>query len=91
VKEIDFISRIIVVRDGKGQKDRRTMLPKPLTVSLEVQMQEARRVHESDLRDGFGDVWLPHALERKDPNANRSGRGSTCSRRRTGAATLEAE
>lgn len=71
VKEIDFLSRLIVVRDGKGQKDRRTMLPKPLTESLEVQMQEARRAHESDLRDGFGDVWLPHALERKYPNAGR--------------------
>ena len=71
VKDIDSIPRIIVVREGKGDKDRRTMLPKPLIQLLEQQLEGVRRVHEKDMREGFGDVWLPHALERKYPNAGR--------------------
>jgi integron integrase len=71
VKDIDFMARLIVVRDGKGEKDRRTMLPKPLTEPIQQQLQEVRGVHAADLAAGFGDVWLPHALARKYPNAGR--------------------
>jgi integron integrase len=71
VKDIDFMARLIVVRDGKGEKDRRTMLPKPLTEPIQQQLQEVRGVHEADLAGGFGDVWLPYALSRKYPNAGR--------------------
>jgi integron integrase len=71
VKDIDFMARLIVVRDGKGEKDRRTMLPKPLTEPIQQQLQDVRGVHAADLAAGFGDVWLPHALARKYPNAGR--------------------
>ncbi len=49
VKDIDFIPRIIIVREGKGDKDRRTMLPKPLIQLLEQQLEGVRRVHEKDM------------------------------------------
>jgi len=71
VKDLDFAARIIVVRDGKGGKDRRTMFPKPLLDPLESHLAGVRRIHEKDLEEGFGEVWLPHALERKYPNAGR--------------------
>lgn len=71
VKDIDFTARLIVVRDGKREKDRRTMLPKPLTEPIQRQLQEVRGVHAADLAAGFGDVWLPYALARKYPNAGR--------------------
>ncbi len=71
VKDLDFVTRIIVIRDGKGQKDRRTMLPRPLAVPLEEQLVRVRNLHARDLEAGFGEVWLPSALERKYPNAGR--------------------
>jgi integron integrase len=74
VKDVDFGYRFIVVRDGKGAKDRRTMLPRSLEKSLKIQLELARSLHHRDLEDGFGAVWLPFALERKYPNANREWR-----------------
>lgn len=65
VKDVDFERHEIVVRQGKGAKDRRTMLPLTLVDSLRTQLAEARRVHERDLAAGFGRVWLPDALDRK--------------------------
>jgi integron integrase len=69
VKDIDFDRREITVRRGKGQKDRRVMLPDTIRNRLEAHLAEARRTHERDLAAGFGRVVLPDALERKFPNA----------------------
>jgi integron integrase len=69
VKDIDFGYRQIVVRDGKGAKDRVTMLPATLVEPLKAQLRCAKEMHERDLRDGYGDVELPHALARKYPRA----------------------
>ncbi len=69
IKDIDFASRAIIVRDGKGGKDRVTMLPDALTDALRRQVEDALRLHEADLRDGGGEVWLPAALARKYRNA----------------------
>src|SRR5690606_14445408 len=71
VKDVDFERNEIVVRNGKGGKDRRTVLPAALAVPLRAQVEQARVLHEADLRDGFGEAWLPHALSRKYPNAGR--------------------
>jgi integron integrase len=71
VKDVDFARNEITVRDGKGGKDRRTVLPKSLVEPLQREVERARRLHEDDLLDGFGAVALPHALARKYPNAPR--------------------
>ena len=71
VKDVDFQMRQIVVRDGKGEKDRVTMLPEKLVGPIEANLEKARALHEQDLREGFGEVYLPYALERKYPNAGR--------------------
>lgn len=71
VQDVDFVRREITVRQGKGGKDRRTMLPTLVAEALQGQLAEARRLHERDLGAGFGAVWLPHALDRKYPNAAR--------------------
>jgi hypothetical protein len=52
------------MRQGKGGKDRRTMLLAPVVDALQGQLAEARRLHGRDLAAGFGAVWLPHTLER---------------------------
>ena len=69
VKDIDFGYRQIMVRDGKGAKDRVTMLPLATVEPLRAQLVEARRLHERDLAEGYGDVELPDALARKYPRA----------------------
>ncbi len=69
VKDVDFGHRHIVVRDGKGAKDRVTLLPAPLEEPMKRQIARAREVHEQDLAMGYGTVELPHALERKYPRA----------------------
>jgi integron integrase len=71
VQDVDFLRREITVRHGKGGKDRRTMLPAMSIEPLQAQLAEAKRIHERDLRAGFGEVWLPHALTRKYRNAAR--------------------
>ena len=71
IKDVDFVARLLVVREGKGAKDRRTMLPETLQQPLRDQMEIARRVHRSDLAAGHGEVWLPDALERKYRSAAR--------------------
>jgi integron integrase len=71
VQDIDLARREILVRHGKGGKDRRTMLPISLEAPLRAQLSEAMRLHERDLTLGFGAVWLPDALARKYPNAPR--------------------
>jgi integron integrase len=69
VKDVDFGYRQLVVRDGKGAKDRVTMLPAPLAEPLKRQIAAAREVHERDLAAGHGVVELPHALARRYPRA----------------------
>lgn len=69
VKDIDCAMRQIVVRDGKGGKDRVTVLPDKLIAPLQLQLEKARTFHESDLEKGFGEVYLPYTLAQKYPNA----------------------
>ncbi len=71
IKDIDLERNQIVVREGKGQKDRITMLSVRLHEPLVRHLQAVRRLHEKDLREGYGSVYLPHALARKYPNASR--------------------
>jgi len=71
VQDVEFSRREILVRDGKGNKDRVTMLPVRLTGPLRDQIAHARELHRGDLADGFGAVWLPFALDRKYPRAAR--------------------
>ena len=61
-QSIDFEYNQIMVRDGKGQVDRITVLPKTLIEPLQTQLKKARRIHEKDLQEGFGKVYLPNAL-----------------------------
>ncbi|MBW1697061.1 MAG: tyrosine-type recombinase/integrase [Deltaproteobacteria bacterium] len=71
VKDIDFDYRQITVRDGKGKKDRVTMLPKMIEVPLHQHLEKARIIHEQDLKEGYGEVYLPFGLERKYRQANK--------------------
>jgi integron integrase len=71
VKDIDFGYCHINVRDGKGFKDRQTMLPISIVEALQSQLQRAKKLHQQDLSDGFGEVFLPNALEKKYSNLNR--------------------
>lgn len=68
-KDVDFERNEILVRQGKGAKDRRTMLPRSLREPLQAQLAEAARIHQRDLAAGFGRVWMPDALARKFPGA----------------------
>jgi len=69
IKDIDFDRNQITVRSGKGQKDRVTMLPEQLKPLLKEHLERARFLHEQDLKNGVGEVYLPFALVRKYPNA----------------------
>jgi integron integrase len=71
VKDIDFERRQITVRDGKGAKDRQVPLPDSVRDRLKSAVERVRILHEQDLVAGNGTVWLPHALSRKYPNAER--------------------
>ncbi|SFL27959.1 integron integrase [Rhodanobacter glycinis] len=71
VKDVDFERGEITVRDGKGAKDRHTMLPRSLIEPLRCELARVRQLHQADLQEGFGEVWLPHALARKYPAAPR--------------------
>jgi integron integrase len=72
VKDIDFAYKQIVVRDGKGNKDRVTVLPTIIIDNLKRHLQKTKILHERDLKTGFGSVYLPYALERKYKNADKS-------------------
>ena len=71
VKDVDFGYIQITVRDGKGQKDRVTMIPQKLVQPLQEHIDKVKYLHTKDIEDGFGEVYLPFALARKYPNANR--------------------
>jgi len=70
VKDVDFSLQQIVVREGKGDKDRRTMLPAAVVSDLQAHLQRVRDLHQRDLARGLGTVLLPTALERKLPAAS---------------------
>ena len=71
VKDVDFERRILLIRGGKGDKDRVTMLPASIVANLRAHLAERRRWHDKDLATGMADVELPHAIDRKYPNAGR--------------------
>ena len=71
VKDVDFGYRQILVRDGKGKRDRVTVLPEKLIEPLHQQLEWVKAQHHADLKQGLGQVYLPYALEKKYPNANR--------------------
>jgi len=71
VKDVDFARSEILVREGKGGKDRRVPLPRRLRDPLAAAVERVAVVHAADLARGLGDVWLPTALARKYPGAGR--------------------
>ncbi len=71
VKNVDFDYKQIVVRHGKGAKDRRTLLPEAAIEPLPAHLARVKALHEKDLAGGYGDVELPHALDINYPNAGR--------------------
>lgn len=74
VQDIDFSRNEILIRDGKGGKDRMTMLPESLKLPLQNHLKGIKALHENDLAAGWGRVQLPAALGRKYPNAPREWR-----------------
>ena len=71
VKDVDFDQRHLAVRDGKGAKDRITLLPQAVIPVIKDHLQRTRLIHQRDLRQGYGSVHLPYALARKFPDAPR--------------------
>jgi len=71
VKDLDFDQHLIIVRDGKGEKDRITMLPDSLMLPLRDHLRRVKMLHHRDVEEGYGAVYLPYALERKCPDAHR--------------------
>ncbi|TWI11871.1 integron integrase [Lysobacter ruishenii] len=71
VKDVDFARNEIIIREGKGAKDRHTVLPQSLVGPLQREVARSRALHDDDLRAGFGEAYLPRALQRKFPNAAR--------------------
>ena len=69
VQDVDFSMNAVTVRSGKGDKDRVTTFPPSLSEPLQVHLRRIKQVHEKDLADGFGEVYLPHGLARKYKNA----------------------
>ena len=72
VQDIDFSANEITVHCGKGAKDRKTVLPVSLKFPLQKHLENVRRIHEADCKDGFGSVPLPFALAKKYPNAGKT-------------------
>jgi site-specific recombinase XerD len=69
VKDIDYHRKQLIVRSGKGNKDRFTTFPATLTPLLQNHLVGVKTLHQQDLAQGHGEVYLPHALARKHPNA----------------------
>ncbi|NVP24332.1 MULTISPECIES: integron integrase [Treponema] len=72
VQDIDFDKNEIAIHNGKGAKDRKTMLPVSLKFPLQKHLENVRRIHEADCKDGFGSVPLPFSLAKKYPNAGKT-------------------
>jgi len=71
VKDIDFHYKQLLIRDSKGDRDRVTVLPVPLIEPLRTHLARVKELHDQDLANGYGEVYLPYALSRKYPNAAR--------------------
>ncbi len=71
VKDVDFVANQVIVCDGKGFKDRGTILPEMVKARLRQHLERVRLLHEQDVKAGYGRVYLPMALGRKYPNAER--------------------
>lgn len=71
VKDIDFGNHQIIVRDGKGEQDRVTILPDSVIPALQIHLKLVRVIHQQDLKEGYGEVFLPYALARKYPSASK--------------------
>ncbi|MFN3750911.1 MAG: integron integrase [Thiobacillus sp.] len=71
VKDLEFTRGEILVREGKGFKDRVTMLPARLVEPIRAHLKQVRALHEQDVAEGYGEVYLPYALDRKYPGAGR--------------------
>lgn len=71
VKDIDFVRKEILIRDGKGYKDRVTMLPTSLITPLKAHLSKVKALHDADLASGYGAVYMPQALGKKYPYAAR--------------------
>jgi len=69
VKDLDFAYHQITVREGKGAQDRVTMLPRALEAPLQRHLAKVKLLHEEELLEGYGEVYLPYAFDRKDPHA----------------------
>ena len=74
VQDLDFSMQEVTVRDDKGDKDRLTLFPEAIHVVMRDHLERVRIMHEKDLADGYGRVYLPHALARKYPNAEQEWR-----------------
>ena len=72
IKDVDFERAEITVREGKGRKDRRTMLPQACCEGLQTWIRKSERYHQQDLEEGFGQVQMPFALAKKYPNQAKS-------------------
>jgi integron integrase len=69
VLNLDFDNGMLIVKDGKGEKDRAVRLPRKLTDLLQEHLVKVKEMHDNDLKLGYGEVYLPHALARKYPSA----------------------
>jgi len=71
VKDVDFHYKQLLIRDSKGDRDRVTVIPVPLIDPLRTHLARVKELHDQDLANGYGEVYLPYALSRKYPNAAR--------------------
>lgn len=71
IKDVDFSLHQIIVRDGKGSRDRLTVLPESLATQLQTHLSRVRMMHRHDLSQGYGSTYLPYSLTRKYPGADR--------------------
>jgi integron integrase len=71
IKDLDFAQHQLIVRSGKGGKDRITLLPKGVIAPLQIHLQQVKLLHQQDLELGYGSTNLPFAFDRKSPNADR--------------------
>lgn len=71
IKDVDIARNQIIVRSGKGDKDRVTVLPQGIVSPFRLHLNRVKRIHQADLTDGYGAVYLPTSLERKYPHAHK--------------------
>jgi integron integrase len=69
IKDVDFESDLLIARSGKGEKDRALMIPEKIKEELSKQVDSVKEIHNQDVKMGYGEVFLPDALEKKYPNA----------------------